>query len=79
MLQYPDPSDYWNIYAAAQTYAFLWWFIPLMIWLVLGTICAFIVYKNAKRTRMNAVAWAIIAFLVPVIGLLIYFAVKSSK
>jgi hypothetical protein len=80
MFQYPDPSDYWNAYNAAQAYALLWWLIPLIVWLVLGTICAVIVYNNAKRSRhMNAVPWALIAFLVPLIGLLIYYAIKSSK
>lgn len=73
-------DDYWRAYNQARLYSMLWWLIPLIIWGILGTICALVVYFDAKgQRRMNATLWALIAFIAPIIGIIIYFAIKTNK
>lgn len=72
--------DAYNYYAIASTMSLVVWIITLVILLAVASLCAYIVYKDARKTkRMPALEWAIIAFLLPVIGLLIYFLMKNAK
>lgn len=74
---YPDPYTY---YAEAVAFSTLYVILFWMFYLGIGFICAYVVYADAKTTRrMPAIEWAIIAFLLPVLGLLIYYVVKQGK
>lgn len=56
------------------------WIFTIVLWMVIGIVCAYVVYKDAKKSRkVQALPWALIAFLMPVIGLLIYLLIKMIK
>jgi len=74
---YPDPYTY---YATSAAISIGIWIVVMMIILGIGFACAYFVYQDARRTkRMPTIEWAVIAFLLPVLGMLIYFVVKDSK
>lgn len=58
------------------------WIIFFTIWLVIGFVLAYFVYKDAKRSRkkgMTPTMWAIIVFLTGLIGLVVYLLMKNAK
>jgi hypothetical protein len=77
MLQYYyDPIAAYN---QARLFNLIFWIIFIVVWLVVGIACAVYVYKDARRSRMNATAWAVICVLLNLIGLVIYLLIKNSK
>lgn len=78
MQYYPDP--YWYAYAGYTLSVIISWIIFSVAWVVIGILCAWYVYNDAKRARgMPARRWALIAFVLGVIGLLIYLLMKNAK
>lgn len=58
------------------------WIIFFSIWLGIGFVLAYFVYKDAKRSRkrgMTPIMWAIIVFLTGLIGLVVYLLMKNAK
>lgn len=55
----------------------MWKYIIETIILSIITIGALIIYKDAKKRRMNSFLWAYIAILLPVIGWLFYLLIRT--
>ena len=53
--------------------------IPLILLLIIPVSIGIYVWRDAKRRRMNAVLWTIIAVFAPtLIGFIVYLLVRSS-
>ena len=48
----------------------VWWFF-------IGIVFAGYAYKDSRRRGMNRILWPIISFLIPIGGILFYFAVRK--
>lgn len=81
MILQSDYMDMYNQYYAATVWgAMFWWILMIVIWLIIGLVCAIFVYRDAKQTKgVNAIGWAIVSFLLAFIGVLIYLLLKNSK
>lgn len=72
--------DAYNYYLASQSISLAIWLVTILIVFGIAFICAYVVYNDARRTkRMPAIEWALISFLLPILGILIYFTIKNSK
>lgn len=56
------------------------WVCVCCIALIVPLVCAFVVYRDAEKNNVeNGILWAVLSFLFPLIGLLIYFlAIKPE-
>jgi len=66
---------YWSAYWSSM----LIWLIPLLIYYVLGVLCAIWVYRDAKGRRgMPATTWLVIVLLTGIVGLIIYIIIREN-
>jgi Na+-driven multidrug efflux pump len=66
--------------AVGGTMMFVYFCFICCVPLIISSICAFVVHKDAKKNNVeNAVLWTAVSFFFPLIGLLIYFlAIKPE-
>lgn len=80
LMNYPDPFMYYDAYLANTVLYIVIWICFFAGWVAVGFLCARFVYRDAKKTRgMPAQMWALIAFFLGPLGLLIYLLMKNAK
>lgn len=60
---------------------FPWFFIIpfVLIWFVIGILILIWVYRDAESRGMDGLLWALIVFLLNIIGLILYLVVKEGR
>lgn len=56
----------------------LWLWLPIA-WLLLGLVCAIVVALDMRKLNKTDVLWIVVVFLVPIIGIIVYFLLIRGK
>ncbi len=56
-----------------------WYLLTVIAWLLVGVVCASVVYLDMRKLKRIDVLWVVVVFLFPIIGLILYFLLIRGR